>query len=586
MWGIPVIERVLMRRYTLFYKTLTLLILLNVTITSCGEKQISPQRMAYDAKGFLTGKEKNFKKAKELLLDVANNHVGELFPADLCYVYVYLGYIEDQSDNREKALEWFEKAAVLKGPRVKFIREVAESGLTKPITWIRHLDNESAQSDKSDKKLKILKRFGKGYVTPDWPPHISPSARKMTEKERLENFIVLHKAIDRYFSFFEHKKIDLEEIKSRYHPKVITTEDTHEYYQLLIRMIRELKDFHSWVANYISDDRVGYFRPEVSLRKIENKAIIVDVKEDSDAWKKGLRRGSVLIEVEGQSILYRIEQMRSGMKVYSSERAFIDIVYRKLLNGPEDHVRATFLLPGNSEPVILELARKTSDSEKIPEPDFDIKKGKSLWYGFHPSGFGYIRILTFKTRTGHAEEFDEALDELRDAPGLILDIRENTGGFGTGQRRMIGRLLAKKAPSIISYLRNGPDHNDFYKHDGHIKPAGPWQYTKPVALLTNSKTGSAADLFAARIFNSGRVITIGTPTHGNLTGTCVFAILPCGLNVRISAGYITDSNGKIIEGNGNVPDIIVDQTYEDLMKGRDTVLDRAVTELERKTTGN
>ena len=534
--------------------------------------------MAYDARGLLTGQEKNFEKAKELLLEVANNHVEELFPADLCYVYVYLGYIEDHSGNREKALEWFEKAAALQGPQVKYIREVAESGLTKPITRIRHLDNESAQSDK---KVKILKRFGKGYVTPDWPPHISPSARKMTEKERLENFTVLHKAIDRYFSFFEHKKIDLEEIKSRYRPEVIATEDTHEFYQLLIRMIRELKDFHSWVANYRSDDRVGSFRPEVSLRKIENKAIIVDVKEDSDAWKKGLRRGSVLIEVEGQSILNRIEQMRSGMKVYSSERAFLDAAYRKLLNGPEDHVRATFLLPGNSEPVTQVIKRETSYSEKIPELNFEISKGDYIWYGIHHSGFGYIRILTFRGRKERAEEFDRVLDTLRNTPGLILDIRENKGGLGTGQRRMIGRLLTEKIPAPVGYIRNGPDHNDFHKHDGHIKPAGPWQYTKPIALLINSRTGSAADLFAARIFNSGRVITIGTPTHGNLTGTCVFAVLPCGLNVRISAGYIADSNGKIIEGNGNEPNIIVDQTYEDLMKGCDTVLDRAVTELEK-----
>lgn len=575
-----------MKPHPFISATLTGLLLLTLLCVGCNEKPRVPERVVYDARGLLQGKKKDLKKAKEILLDVANNHADRLFPDDLCYVYVYLGYIADLSNDREEAIEWFKKAAALEGPQLEFIREVAESGITEPITWLRHLDGKSARPPKREKKIKIIERIGDGYLTWDSPSDSSPTARKFTQRERLKNFIILWEAIDRYYSFFEPKQIDWKRIRERYRPQVIATEDTHEFYLLLIRFVRELKDGHSWVENYTSDNRLGYFRPYLSLQKIENKAVVVDVGKDSDAYAQGIRRGSILLEVEAEPISRHIEKMRPQMRIFSSERTFQDTAYRKLLNGSADKVTGTFVLPGETEPVALELKRETSDSEEMPDPDFAVKKGDFMWYGLHPSGIGYIRILSFHGRMKQAAEFDDALEALKNSPGLILDIRENHGGFGTGQHEMIGRLLTKAVPARISFRKSGPGHNDFENRVATIKPSGSWQYTKPVAVLTNHQTGSAADLFATNIFSTKRAITIGTQTHGNLSGSCVFVVLPCGISVRISSSYIADPSGKIIEGNGNTPDIIADQTYEDLLKGRDTVLDRAVRELQKAATSH
>jgi len=72
------------------------------------------------------------------------------------------------------------------------------------------------------------------------------------------------------------------------------------------------------------------------------------------------------------------------------------------------------------------------------------------------------------------------------------------------------------------------------------------------------------------------VITVGTPTHGNLSGTAAFAVLPCGLTVRITNGYITDAKGRIIEVNGNEPDYRVEPTISDFLNRRDPVMEKAV----------
>jgi C-terminal processing protease CtpA/Prc len=108
------------------------------------------------------------------------------------------------------------------------------------------------------------------------------------------------------------------------------------------------------------------------------------------------------------------------------------------------------------------------------------------------------------------------------------------------------------------------------------------QYTRPVALLVNDLTGSASDLFANELRSAGRVITLGTTTHGNLSGVAVYAVLPCGLVVRISNGYITDANDRPVEVTGNIPDIAIDVDIQDYLSGRDPVLERAVEAVLKK----
>jgi C-terminal processing protease CtpA/Prc len=196
---------------------------------------------------------------------------------------------------------------------------------------------------------------------------------------------------------------------------------------------------------------------------------------------------------------------------------------------------------------------------------------------------GYIRITSFNSHEEVAPEFDQALEALRTAPGLILDIRDNPGGFG--QPHIAGRLLQHSALCTISFLKNGPRHGDLERHESILEPTGPWQYGSPIALLVNEGTGSAADLFACQLRSAKRVVTVGSTTHGNLSGVAAYAVLPCGLIVRISNGYICDATGKPIEGVGNEPDVTVSPSIGDILAGRDPVLERAAALLSGKLRG-
>jgi C-terminal processing protease CtpA/Prc len=434
------------------------------------------------------------------------------------------------------------------------------------------------QSSKSD---NITEFIGTGYVTTDEPTDLPALKKNLSKAEFLENFDILCQAIDRYYSFFEHKRIDWNKIIDRYRLRVLQVKTADEFYTLMYQLVRELKDCHSWLCNYPRAALQSY-SPEITIRKIKDTAVAADVSVDSQAYAKGIRKGSIIVEVDGLSIKDKLEQIRPLMKIYSSERAFFEDAYRRLLDGPKGtNVSLRYLPNGKNTLRAVTLTRVDYRPKDLLDPKVPLEKRRFIWFGHHSSGYGYIRILSFQGRDEIADEFDSALEELKDTPGLIIDIRENPGGFGTSQKRIIGRLITAETRVNISYEKNGPDHNDFKIRETCFSPAGPWQYTKPIVLLINTITGSASDLFACRIISTGRVVTIGTPTHGNSSGECVYAVLLCGLVVRISTGYICDTKGRIIETNGNEPDIYVEQSIKDITTGRDTVFERAVQELDR-----
>jgi hypothetical protein len=107
------------------------------TAGQTGEQKLQAARVA------LQGPHKDTAQAKKLLLDILDQDKASLQPGSLCYVYVYLGYIEDRATNRTQAIAWYKQALALK--EGDMIRGCAEEGLEKPMTWIRHLDADAVR---------------------------------------------------------------------------------------------------------------------------------------------------------------------------------------------------------------------------------------------------------------------------------------------------------------------------------------------------------------------------------------------------------------------------------------------------------
>jgi RNA polymerase sigma-70 factor (ECF subfamily) len=105
---------------------------------SAGEMKLQKARVA------LTREQKDTVQAKKLLLEIVEKDKDTLDSQSLCYVYVYLGYIEDRAGNRNEAIPWYQKALKIKDADP--VQECATFGLEKPLTWIRHLDENATPS--------------------------------------------------------------------------------------------------------------------------------------------------------------------------------------------------------------------------------------------------------------------------------------------------------------------------------------------------------------------------------------------------------------------------------------------------------
>jgi carboxyl-terminal processing protease len=414
--------------------------------------------------------------------------------------------------------------------------------------------------------------IGKGYVTNGPPPMGLTPVKILSVEEQRENLDFLCRAIDENYADFELKAIDWPAVCRQYRERLDSSGEAEGFYRLLFQLVNELKDTHGRLENYQLD--LPASAPELALALFGGKPFVAGVAAGSEPAVLGVKPGSEVLEVDGVSVEGKIEQLRRQLRACSSERAFRREACQHLMAGPRNtSVQVKLRLPdGHAQIFVLPRTGRLSEPPHQPCA-LALKPGRFIQFGQLPSGFGYIRITSFNAHAEVAQEFDQALEALRTAPGLILDIRDNPGGFG--QPQIVGRFLQRPTLCAISVIRNGPRHGDLKRHEDILDPTGSWQYGGPMALLINDGTGSAADLFACELKSAGRVITVGSGTHGDLSGVAVFAVLPCGIVVRISNGYICDANGNPIEGAGNKPDVSVSPGVEDFLAGRDPALERA-----------
>jgi carboxyl-terminal processing protease len=515
-----------------------------------------------EARSFLTGEPKDTDAAKKLLLDIVQTTGGARDPDSLCWAYIYLGYIEDRAGIREAAIGWYEKATVVDGIKPG-AADVAKFGIKQPLVWLRHLDSDTARAEENTTEARKPPaqpdRNGKAYIAKD-PPDLA-LATNLSAKERRENFEALWSIIDASYADFQLKSIDWQQVGQRYLARLDLISSDDDFYLMMFQLVNELKDTHSWLNNY----------PPPTLYTVRNMP--TDIFQDRPFVIAGDKAGWEVLAVDGMTIPERIESLRPFLKARSSERAF-------------RREAAYFLLAGKaSEPVSVKLRSPQGQTETLtfkrggrqipaPSPRVSIMLTKQQFvdFGRYPSGLGYIHIHSFGGREEITGEFDRALDSLRDTSGLILDIRDNQGGYNHDD--IVGRFLHKDTFVGYNYTKNGIKHDQFERTKDYIEPRK-WEYTQPVALLVSDVTGSAADLFTTGMRAAPRVKIIGTTTHGNLSGKAVYAVLPCGLVVRISNGYLSDTKDRSIEVNGNVPDITVETSIQDYLDGRDPVLERA-----------
>ena len=209
-------------------------------------------------------------------------------------------------------------------------------------------------------------------------------------------------------------------------------------------------------------------------------------------------------------------------------------------------------------------------------------------YGLLPGNVGYMRWPSFESSLGEGN-LDYILYSFNMAVGLIIDIRDNGGGDVTNAASLASRFVTEKTAAGFIRHKTGPGHSDFSEpFEITIEPPGNGHFlwVKPVVVLTNRSTFSAANYFAG-IMKHLPNVTIAGATTGGGAGMPYSLELPNGWGVRFSACPVYDATGVCTEsGIEPTKGCVVDLDPIEALGGHDTMLDFAIRLLIDKASGN
>ena len=212
----------------------------------------------------------------------------------------------------------------------------------------------------------------------------------------------------------------------------------------------------------------------------KGEIFVVSIFDKSPAQKAGLKEDDIILKVDG--IDYR-EKNSADMAEYvkSSTNTKIELLIKR-----------------KDEEKTLTISK-----EKIEIPTVTgqaiTKDGKKI---------GYIDISIFSSVT--TKQFKNKLKELEKEgiQGLIIDVRNNTGGYLSNVTE-ISSLFLKKGQIIYQLENNNKIEKIKDKTDEHR--------TYPVAVLTNAVSASASEIIASAIKESYKGSVVGTNTYGKGT---------------------------------------------------------------------
>lgn len=272
----------------------------------------------------------------------------------------------------------------------------------------------------------------------------------------------------------------------------------------------EFKDFKDQMSS-------SYAGIGVYIGSTDEGALIAGVIEDSPASEAELKRGDIIVAIDGTSTI--------GMK--------LEDISQKIRGPVDTKVTLTIREDGTDKDVTLtrrQIHMKTVVGQMV--------EGTKI---------GYIRIGVFGEDTG--SEFTKEYQALREQgmEKFILDLRNNPGGLVDQAVEVAGNFVPQGS-TVLSFTGS----------DGTMKT-----YTTsgtgdviPMAVLINENSASASEIVAGDIQDLGLGKIIGVRSYGKGTVQGVYGISDEDA-VKLTVAKYHTANGREIDGVGIEPDIEV-----------------------------
>jgi carboxyl-terminal processing protease len=397
----------------------------------------------------------------------------------------------------------------------------------------------------------------------------------MSENEEFMSIfeIVWKKVNDTYFDP-TFGGLNWKDVHDRYQSQIATAEKDEVFYELINKMLWELKVSHTVL---VPPKAFALFEPFVfaegsagiDIRLLNGEAVITSIKPESPADKAGLCPGYVIQAIDDISVEQIIQEAEQRIPPPSNNPSRISRITKAILSR----------IYGTTETEVS-IAYTDEEGEKRKKIMRTKRRGvavgpKGMFFlavEFEArrldNGIGYIRLNTFQPPL--VAQISKAIKSMGNVPGIIFDLRGNSGGE---IERMPDLFLTERAFLFTRRARDS-ETKVFFEPADNV-------YRGPLALLIDQTSGSASELFAACLQAIGRAVVVGERSPGGVMESDV-KIFPNGAIFLYPVAQISTPDGTVLEGYGVVPDIKVELDRELLLKGIDSQLDSAIRYIEKE----
>ena len=302
-------------------------------------------------------------------------------------------------------------------------------------------------------------------------------------------------------------------------------------------------------ATYFSGDASEEFNEElagtyegigIEVMLSDNVFTIGNVFDSSPASKAGVKNGDIITKVNGTDI---------------SGKSLSDVV--SMINSKK---KAKLTINRNGEELSFELSRDTIEVPVVSSEVYE-NNGKKI---------GYIKIDLFSLKVYN--QFNKALKSLekQNIEGLVIDVRDNPGGYLSQVKEILCLFLDKK--QVLYQLQTKEETEKIYG----TKKSVDRDY--PVSVIINDESASASEILASAFKESYGSHIVGINSYGK--GTVQSASdLNSGDTIKYTVQKWLTPDGNYINDKGVVPTDRVETVLQDgetLTYENDTMLQTAI----------
>jgi len=407
-----------------------------------------------------------------------------------------------------------------------------------------------------------------------WAITLAAKPTTLTPQERVAVFEKIWKVVDEHYYDPKFGGVDWKEVRQRYAPLVQGAKSDQEFYVLMDRMTAELHDAHTRFSSPEQwANRKKHQGVSVGFRAgfVDGKVVVLDVTADSNAAKAGVQPGMVVTAVDGKAIEKQLADAENQVLRSSSERV------TKL------RILSTIFSAGIEKPVDVRLERADGSALEAKFARQLLSNAPQVISARLPDGFGYIRFDEFQH--GLVRDFRGTLENFRNAPGLILDLRRNRGGDGATLEAIARLFLDRKTLFERRMSRKQISASPQESHraaETRVFVGGRSEqiYGGPLVILISEYSASATEVFAAGMQDAGRATLAGGQSCGCVLGITHDRKVKGGGVLEISEVLWFSPKGRRLEGEGVIPDQAAAPTIASLRENRDVVLQAGEKTLE------